>query len=88
MLDPGEALYVLGQCRRVEDPKAAGSYRADSTMAVVGGDSNDRIIVHAGDERSLLRSIGLERTYLDLLTAALAGVAVSQLAIMAALWAL
>lgn len=88
VLDPGEALYVLGQCRRVEDPKAAGSYRADSTMAVVGGDSNDRIIVHAGDERSLLRSIGLERTYLDLLTAGLAGVAASLAVTMLALWSL
>lgn len=88
VLDPGETLYVLGQCRRVEDPKAAGSYRADSTMAIVGGDPNDRIILHAGDERSLLRSIGLEGGYLDLLTAALAGVAVSMAATMAALWSL
>ncbi len=88
VLDPGESLYVLGHCRRIEDPKAASSYRMDSTMAAVGGTAADRIILHAGDERSLLRSIGLERTYLDLLTAALAGVAVSQLAIMAALWAL
>ncbi|TAK22240.1 MAG: hypothetical protein EPO40_28635 [Myxococcaceae bacterium] len=88
VLDPGESLYVLGPCRRIEDPKAASSYRMDSTMAVVGGTAADRIILHAGDERSLLRSIGLERTYLDLLTAALAGVALSQLAIMLALWAL
>lgn len=88
VLDPGETLYALGQCRRIEDPKAAGSYRADSTMAVVGGDPNDRIILHAGDERSLLRSIGLEGGYLDLLTAALAGVAVSLAVTMAALWSL
>jgi len=88
VLDPGESLYVLGPCRRIEDPKAASSYRMDSTMAAVGGTAADRIILHAGDERSLLRSIGLERTYLDLLTAALAGVALSQLAIMLALWAL
>ena len=86
VLDPGETLYALGQCRRIEDPKAAGSYRADSTMAIVGGDPNDRIILHAGDERSLLRSIGLEGGYLDLLTAALAGVAVSLAVTMAALW--
>ena len=88
VLDPGEALYVLGQCRRVEDPKAAGSYRMDSTMAAVGGTEAERIIVHAGSERSLLRSIGLERSYLDLLTAALAGVAASLLVTMLALWAL
>lgn len=88
VLDPGEALYVLGQCRRVEDPKAAGSYRMDSTMAAVGGTKADRIIVHAGNERSLLRSIGLERSYLNLLTAALAGVAASLLVTMLALWAL
>jgi hypothetical protein len=87
-LDPGETLYVLGQCRRIEDPKAAGSYRMDSTMAAVGGTEADRIIVHAGNERSLLRSIGLERSYLDLLTAALAGVAASLLVTMLALWAL
>ena len=42
--------------------------------------------LHAGDERSLLRSIGLEGGYLDLLTAALAGVAVSLAVTMAALW--
>jgi len=88
VLDPGEALYVLGQCRRIEDPKAAGSYRMVSTMAAVGGTEADRIIVHAGNERSLLRSIGLERSYLDLLTAALAGVAASLLVTMVALWAL
>ncbi|MDO9016441.1 MAG: hypothetical protein Q8S73_45470 [Deltaproteobacteria bacterium] len=88
VLDPGETLYVLGQCRRIEDPKAAGSYRADSTMAIVGGGPEDRIILHAGDERSLLRSIGLEGGYLDLLTAALAGVAVSLAATMVALWSL
>lgn len=88
VLDPGELLYVLGHCKRVEDPKASSSYRMDSTMAAVGGTAADRIILHAGDERSLLRSIGLERTYLDMLTAALVGVAISQLAIMAALWAL
>ena len=88
VLDPGEGLYVLGQCRRVEDPKAAGSYRMDSTMAAVGGTASERIIVHAGNERSLLRSIGLERSYLDLLAAALAGVAASLLVTMLALWAL
>lgn len=85
VLDPGERLYVLGQCRRVENPKGAGSYRADSTMPVVGGSADARIIVHAGTERSLLRSIGLERTYLDLLTAGLAGVALSAAAVMIAL---
>lgn len=88
VLDPGEALYVLGQCARIEDPKAAGSYRADSTMAVVGGSADARIIVHAGTERSLLRSIGLERSYLDLLAAALSGVAASLALTMLALWAL
>ncbi len=87
VLDPGETLYVLGQCTRVEDPRAASSYRADSTMAVVGGAPNARIIVHAGNERSLLHSIGLERTYLDLLTAALGGVTASVLVTMLALWA-
>jgi hypothetical protein len=88
VLDPGESLYVLGQCRRIEDPKAAGSYRADSTMAVVGGDPEQRLIVHAGDERSLLRSLGRERTYLDLLTAALLGTAASLALTMLALWSL
>lgn len=85
VLDPGEKLYVLGQCKRVENPKGVGSYRADSTMPVVGGSPDARIIVHAGTERSLLRSIGLERGYLDLLTAALAGVAISAAATMIAL---
>jgi hypothetical protein len=57
-------------------------------MAIVGGGPEDRIILHAGDERSLLRSIGLEGGYLDLLTAALAGVAVSLAVTMVALWSL
>jgi hypothetical protein len=84
-LDPGERLYVLGQCKRVENPKADGGYRADATMPVVGGSADARLIVHAGTERSLLRSIGLERGYLDLLTAGLVGVAVSVAATMIAL---
>ncbi len=84
-LDPGERLYVLGQCKRVENPKADGGYRADATVPVVGGSADARLIVHAGTERSLLRSIGLERGYLDLLTAVLVGVAVSVAATMIAL---
>ncbi len=85
VLDPGERLYVLGQCKRVDNPKADGGYRADATVPVVGGSADARLIVHAGTERSLLRSIGLERGYLDLLTAVLVGVAVSVVATMIAL---
>lgn len=85
VLDPGERLYVLGQCKRIEDPKPAGSYRADATVPVVGGSADARLVVHAGTERTLLRSMGLERGYLDLLTGALATVAVGMVATMLAL---
>lgn len=88
VLDPGERLYVLGRCARVEDPRAVGSYRADVTVPILGGTPEERIVVHAGSERSLLRSIDLERGYLDLLAATLVGVAASMAAVMAALWSL
>ncbi|MEZ4405978.1 MAG: hypothetical protein R3A52_05835 [Polyangiales bacterium] len=84
-VDPGESLYALGDCRRVEDPKAAASYRADATLPVVGGQRGAELVVHAGDERSLLSSLRRERVLLDLVGAAFVGLAASLAAVLAAL---
>ncbi len=79
-LEPGESLYLLGHIRRVEDPKAAASYRMIATVPVVSAAQDAELCVHAGNERSLLGSLALERTYLTmglaagvLLSAALVG---------------
>ncbi len=84
-VDPGESLYALGDCRRVEDPSAAASYRADATRPVVGGGRGAKLIVHAGDERSLLASLRRERALLDLVGAAFVGLAASLSAVLLAL---
>ncbi len=77
-LERGEPLYLLGSCQRVDDPKAVASYRGDATRPVVrGGDG--ALILHAGDEGSLLGILRRERRWLDLLGAALVGVSVSLL---------
>lgn len=75
-LDPGEAVYLLGDARRVDDPKAAASYRGDATRPVVGG-HHQGLILHAGDERSLLALLRRESRWLDLLGAASVGLALS-----------
>lgn len=74
-VDRGENLYVLGECRRIEDPSAEGTYRMAGTLPVVGGRSESPLIVHAGTERTLLASLRRERTLLDLMFVTIVGLA-------------
>lgn len=57
-----------------------GGYRAASIAPVVGGSPRAKLIVHAGTERSLLRSIGVERRYLGVLLGMVASVGIAVLA--------
>jgi len=77
-LEPGEALYLLGACRRVEDPRAIASYRGDASRALLHAGAG-QLILHAGTERSLLSLLRRELTLLQLLGAALVGTALSLL---------
>ena len=63
-LAPGEALYLLGHIRRVEDPNASTTYRAMGTLPVISAASDRRLIAHAGGEATLRRGLSRERTYL------------------------
>jgi hypothetical protein len=62
-LEPGESVYLLGGVRRVLDPRADASYRALETRPVVADDQG-RLVVHAGHEGTLVRSLRRERGYL------------------------
>ncbi len=63
-LTPGEALYLLGHIRRVEDPNAATTYRAMETLPVISAASDRRLVAHAGREATLRRALSRERAYL------------------------
>jgi hypothetical protein len=79
-LEPGERLFVLGAVQRLEPAVHEGGYRAASIAPVVGGSPRAKLIVHAGTERSLLRSIGVERRYLGVLLGMVASVGIAVLA--------
>jgi hypothetical protein len=62
-LTPGESIYLLGSTRRVIDPRADPSYRGAGTLPVIAADQG-RLVVHAGHEGTLVRSLRRERGYL------------------------
>jgi hypothetical protein len=74
-LDAGEMLYVLGRVERRAPVAASGSYRSPEDVPIVGGSPDRPLIVHAGTEQSLLRTLRRERLYLDLTLAAFVTVA-------------
>ena len=80
-LEPGEQLFVLGAVQRIEPAQRQGNYRDAGTAAVVGARPGAGMIVHAGTERSLVRSLMLERRVVD---AMLALVLVTAVAVVAA----
>ncbi len=82
-LEAGDALYLLGLIRRVEDPSAPASYRNMGTLPVITATDAHRLAVHAGTERSLLRGLALERTYLAMVMGAGATLAASLVAALA-----
>jgi len=70
---PGDALYLLGHIRRVEDPSASTTYRAMGTLPVITATEGAQLAVHAGREATLLRGLATERVYLTLAMCGLAG---------------
>jgi hypothetical protein len=80
-LEPGEQLFVLGAVQRIEPAQRQGNYRDAGAAPVVGARPGAGMIVHAGTERSLVRSLMLERRVVD---AMLALVLVTAVAVVAA----
>jgi len=87
-LERGERIYVLGAVQRLEAARVQSHYRNGQAAPVIGGTADKKLIVWAGTERSLLRSLWLERRYLDLVlggAVALAGLVVGAAAYYASL---
>lgn len=76
-LAPGEALYLLGHIRRVEDPNASTTYRAMGTLPVISAASDRRLIAHAGREATLRRGLSRERAYLAAASGVVGGLGVA-----------
>lgn len=79
-LDPGEAIYVEGRVQRFEAASGDAHRKDPATVPVIGGTSDEPMIVHAGSRRSLLGSISMERRFLDVALGLTLAVAAATLA--------
>lgn len=79
-LDPGEAIYVEGRVQRFEAASGDAPPKDPKAVPVIGGTSDEPVIVHAGSRRSLLGAISMERRFLDVALGLTVAVAAATLA--------
>lgn len=65
-LQPEETLYVFGVVVKQKPAETAVAYRESSSIPIIGGAQDKKLIVYAGTEGSLLQNIRRELRYLDL----------------------
>jgi hypothetical protein len=84
LIDQGEMLYALGQVQEHKVVETGPSYRAPSSVPIVGGAPGRPLVLHAGTEQSLLARLRRERFSLDLTVGAYGLLTLGLLGLMAA----